>query len=188
MAFRTRHRDDAVRSDPDVDDLGGSRYETDRVADGRPRRYDESTRDTSGPAMDTLNVVARLAAVVAAAFALIIAVIALIRLDWDAGMDAAPVDVVGIPFTPAVAIGTAVVAVVAILAAASRGRGAKLVVGAVLACVGVAILLASDAAADLDLSDGLGWLAIGVGALLLIAALVIRDRWSVRHEEHRSVE
>jgi hypothetical protein len=128
---------------------------------------------TTSETRDT-GMVARVIGVLAGAVPTVIGLIALLRIDWfDQGFDAPAVDVAGLSFTPGVAIGTTVAGVLAILAAASWDRGSKLVVGAVLACIGVAILIPDALPTELNLENGHGWLSLGVGAVLILTSLFL---------------
>lgn len=127
------------------------------------------------------NSAVRVLALVAAGVAVVMGVVALLRVDWNIGLDAPPVDVLGVAFTPWVAIATVAVGLVALAAAAAPDRGSKFVVGAILVCAGVGILAASDAnRADLNLERAHGWLALAVGAALVLAGLLLRNSWTTR--------
>lgn len=121
------------------------------------------------------GMVGRLLGVLAGAVAALIGMIAVVQIDWfDQGMDAPAVDVAGIAFTPWVAIGTVVMGLVAILAGASSDRASKLVVGAILTCVGIAILIPDARPDELELESGHGWLSLGVGVVLILSSLLMR--------------
>jgi peptidoglycan/LPS O-acetylase OafA/YrhL len=129
---------------------------------------------------DGLSVTVRAIAAIAAGIALVFAVVALIRIDWTDGLDSPAVEVAGLGFTPEVAIGTLVLGLVALAAGASSDRASMIGVGAPLACVGLAILLAGDSRADWSLETAHGWMALLVGVVLLVAGLAMRDHWSAR--------
>jgi len=133
---------------------------------------------------DGRNSTARTLASVAAAVPIVWSIVALLRLDWGAGLDAAAVDVAGLAFTPAVAIATLVVGLIALAAAAGADRASKLGIGALLACVGVAVLLAGSSRGDVALEAGHGWLALAVGVVLLGAGLTMRRGYGMRREVH----
>lgn len=136
---------------------------------------------TSYSAHEGWNTAVRVLAMVAAAVATIIGVVALFRIDWNNGLDSRAVDVAGMIMTPKVAIVTVVVGIIALAAAASPERGSKLVVGAVLAIAGVAILLIGDAdRLDLQVERRHGWLALIVGAVLILSGLLMRTAWTAR--------
>jgi hypothetical protein len=148
------------------------------AAVGAPAAADErvSVSDHGG-----WNSVVRILALAAAGVAVVMGVVALLRVDWNIGLDAPPVDVMGVAFTPWVAIVTVAVGLVALAAAAAPDRGSKFVVGAILACAGVGILAASNAnRADLDVERAHGWLALGVGAVLILSGLLLRNSWTTR--------
>jgi hypothetical protein len=136
---------------------------------------------TSFTTHDGWNTAVRVIAMAAAAVATVIGVIALFRIDWNNGLDSPAVDVAGMIMTPKVAIVTVVAGIIALAAAASPERGSKLVVGAVLAIAGVAILLIGDAdRLDLQVERRHGWLALIVGAVLVLAGMLMRNSWSAR--------
>jgi hypothetical protein len=127
------------------------------------------------------NSAVRIVAMVAAGVAVVMGLIALLRVDWGVGLDGPAVDVAGMAFTPWVAIITVAVGVVALAAAAFPGRGSKFVVGAVLACGGIGIIAASDAnRANLDVERAHGWLALLVGAVLVLSGLLLRNSRTTR--------
>jgi hypothetical protein len=141
-----------------------------------------TTRSTSASSWDAVNNVLRVVGIVAGAVAVVIALVAAARLDWGNGFDAEAVSVVGMDFTPAIAIATGVAGLIALAAAAAADRAAKLLVGAVLACVGVAVLIAGDTASDLDLASGHGWLALVIGAILVATGVLMHRGWTTREE------
>jgi hypothetical protein len=171
MALRTRGRHD-TGADLRHDDRG--REDT---------AYDDRVSSGETP----LATVPRVVALVAAAIPTVWALVALVRLDWgDGGIDAPPVDVAGLVFTPWVAIGTLVAGLLALAAAAGPDRASKFAVGAILVCVGVAVLVAGTGdTGRWDLEDGHGWLALGVGAVLLVAGALTRYGW-VTHRRTRT--
>jgi hypothetical protein len=135
----------------------------------------EMDERTSVTAHEGWNATVRVVAVVAAAAATLLGVVALVRIDWTDGLNSAPADVLGMPFTPWVAIVTAVAGLIALAAAASPDRGSKLAVGGILIVAGLAILLIGDGdRADLDVERAHGWLALGVGAIVVLAGLLLR--------------
>lgn len=145
---------------------------------GAPVAADERVSFTRHGAWNGL---VRVLALAAAGVAVAMGVIALLRVDWGIGLDAPAVDVAGVAFTPWMAILTVAVGLVALAAAAAPDRGSKLVVGAILACVGIGILAVGDAnRTDLDLERAHGWLALAVGAVLLLSGLLLRRSWTTR--------
>ena len=153
------------------------RHDRDREV-GRETAVDErvSTSTTDG-----VNTAMRAIGAVAGAIPVVIGTVALIRIDWGAGFDAAAVDVAGMAFTPVVAIVTVVLGLIAIGAAASPAREGKLVFGGILACAGLAVLIAGDSRSNIDLESGHGWLALLVGAVLVATGLLMRNRVRSRH-------
>ena len=149
------------------------------------REVRSSDRVTNGGS-DTFDLILRLIAGVVAAIPTIIGIIALARIDWsNGGMDAPAVRVADMLFTPWVAVATVVGGVLAIVAAASWDRELKFIVGALLCCVGVAILIADSTAARWDLGRRHGWMSVGVGAVLILTGILTRHRSSVRREVAR---
>jgi len=127
-----------------------------------------------------VNAVLRAIGAIAGGVATVIGVVALLRIDWTSGLDSAPVDVAGMVFTPVVAAATTVLGIAALAAGAARDRSSKLVVGALLGCLGLAILIAGDSRANWDLERGHGWLALAVGAVLLLTGLLLQNLWESR--------
>ena len=80
----------------------------------------------------------------------------------------------------AVAIATTVLGLIALAAGAAYDRTSKLVVGAILACVGLGILIAGTSRSDWDLESGHGWLSLAVGAVLVVTGLLMRRSYSMR--------
>src|SRR5262245_10997132 len=121
----------------------------------------------------------RLLAVIAGGVMTVIGLIAVAEVSWgDAGFDAPPVDVAGMSFTPTVAVATAAAGVIALIAGALYDRASKLVVGGLLVVGGVVILF-TDTVSNPDWAfvDGQGWLAIGVGATLIVVAALMQMAW-----------
>lgn len=131
-----------------------------------------------------LTVVFRAVAAIAAAVLIVFGLTALARINWDeGGFDAAAVDVADVTFTPVVAVAMTVVGLVALLAAAARDRGSKLVVGVLLVCVGIVAFIARPDTGRVVLEDAHGSMTIVVGAVLLLAAMAMS-----RRATHRIVE
>jgi len=130
---------------------------------------------------ETWNAALRGVGAFAGGVALVYGLIALFRIDWN-GLDSSPVEVAGLSFTPIVAIATAGLGVLALLAGAAADRTSKLVIGAFLACVGIAVPVAGDGRADWDLESGHGWLALLVGGVLVVTGLAMRRSWSVSRQ------
>jgi hypothetical protein len=131
------------------------------------RRVDRSTTQD-------LGIVYRVLAAIAAAIPLIIGLVAVARVDWsNGGFDAPAVDVGGMTFTPGVAVGTAVLGVIALLAAASRDRASKLVMGAIFVCAAITIAIAQPANDNVILEDDHAWMFGLAGAALILIALLM---------------
>jgi hypothetical protein len=127
------------------------------------------------------NSAVRVVALAVSAVPVLLGIIALVRMDWTDGLDSPAVDVAGLAFTPVVAIVTLIAGLVALAAAASPDRGSKLVVGAILACAGLGLLVVGDAErADLEVERAFGWLALFVGAVLVLAGILLRRSWTSR--------
>ena len=120
------------------------------------------------------SIVFRVIAAVAATALMLFGLIALARIDWDnGGWDAAAVQVADVTFTPIVAVATAAAGLLALLAAATGGRATKIVVGALLIAVGVVSFVATPDSDRVVLEDAHGWLAVGTGAVLVLATLAM---------------
>lgn len=125
------------------------------------------------------NRTARIIGCIAAMVPILLSVVALARINWDAGFDSLPVAVMDVAFTPEVAIATLFGGLLALAAAISWDRESKLAVGAILFVIGIGLLAARDNAslADLSIEDAHAWLAIGVGSTLFLTGLMIRREW-----------
>ena len=149
--------------------------------DDRPREagteVDERQTVRSG---EGLNTALRAVGAVAGGVAMVFGIVALLRIDWNNGFDSPPVEVGGLLFTPAVAVATTVLGLFALGAGAARDRASKLVVGAILGCTGLAVLIAGSSRANWDLESGHGWLALIVGAVLVVTGLLMRHSLSTR--------
>ncbi len=141
----------------------------------RPAGYQRVDRVAS----QDFSIAFRVVAAIAATVLLLFGLIALARIDWDnGGIDAAAVDVADVTFTPVMAIATAGAGLLALIAAATRDRATKIVVGALLIAVGVVAFVARPDSDQVILEDAHGWLAVMVGAVLVLAALAMS--WGAR--------
>jgi hypothetical protein len=134
---------------------------------------------------EDFSIVFRLLAVIAAGVMIIFSLVALARIDWSSNwMDAPPVQVGDVWFTPFVAIAFGVIGLIALLSAVSLERSSKIVIGALLLCAGVVAFIAKSGSDALVLKDGRnshrvilqnghGWLLVAVGAALIVAALAM---------------
>ena len=147
-----------------------TRRDAGEVLDLRDRIVEEQPGDDPGER----NVAGRALGALAAAVPIVWSAAALIRLDWDSGLDAVPVTVAGLSFTPAVGVATMLLGLIALMAAVSDDRASKLGIGALLACVGIAVLLAGTTRTDLDLQAGHGWLSLAVGLALVVTGVVMQ--------------
>jgi peptidoglycan/LPS O-acetylase OafA/YrhL len=133
------------------------------------------------------NIVLRVLGVAAAGVMTVIGLIAVAQISWSAdGFDAPAVDAAGMTFTPEVAVAVAVTGLIALVAAASADRASKLVVGALLVCAGI-VILATDTIAEPDwaFENAQGWLAIAVGATLIVVAVLMQVVWASSHRTVR---
>lgn len=139
----------------------------------------EVRESTPGRVWDP-SVLFRVVGAIAGGVMTVIGLIAVAKVSWgDNGFDAAPVDVAGMLFTPEVAVATAAAGVIALIAAALYDRTSKLIVGALLICAGIVILVTNPTNnLDWTFDDGQGWLAIGVGATLIVVALLMQMVWT----------
>jgi len=138
--------------------------------------YDRQSVRTS----EGRNLLLRALGAIVGGAAVVLGLVALIRIDWTNGLDSAAVKVLDIAFTPAVAIATVALGLVALIAGAVADRTAKLVVGVVLGCVGLGILLAGSRRSDWQLERAHGWMALVAGAVLLITGMLMRNYWETR--------
>jgi len=138
---------------------------------------------------ETFNATLRVVGAIAGGVATVIGIIALIRINWNNGFDSAPAEVIGLSFTPAIAIATTILGVIALAAGAAYDRASKLTVGVILACIGLGVLIAGNSRSKWHLQSGHGWLALVIGAVLVVTGLAMRNwlstRRSVRREGYR---
>lgn len=168
-----------------------SRRSTDGMAHQNAAGYDADPRQSSAAvderqsthSSEGLNSVLRAVAALAGGVATVIGIVALIRIDWNDGLSSAPVEVAGLSFSPGVAVAATLIGLVVLAVGASADRSSKLAVGAVLVCLGIAIVIAGERRSDFDLETAHGWFALIVGAVLLAAGLLMRNYWV----SHRSV-
>src|SRR5688572_12340004 len=137
-------------------------------------RHNHGYRRVDHVATQDLTILFRVIATIAAAVLIVFGLVALVRIDWDnGGLDAAAVEVGGITFTPIVAIAAAVAGLFALLAAATRDRTSKLIVGALLLCGGIAAFIAQPDSDRVILEDAHGWLMVIIGGVLIVCALAM---------------
>jgi hypothetical protein len=128
---------------------------------------------------------ARLIALAAGAIVTIIGLLAVLKVDWaEAQADSPLYDVAGMTFTPVVAGVTAVLGLILIAVAASRGGEGKFAMGAIVASLGAAMLLVGDLGTRWQTSDGQAWLALAVGGVFIVAGILSERREVVRHTQH----
>lgn len=127
------------------------------------------------------NMVGRFVAIVATGLFTIMGLIALAKIDWSgSGFDAPAVTVAGMAFRPWIAIGTAVLGILALGAAASWDSGSKLFMGGLLVAIGIAIIVAHPTVEQVVLTDRMGWFAIIVGGVLAVVGIVAAQMWTSR--------
>jgi hypothetical protein len=130
---------------------------------------------------DTLNMVGRFIAIVAAAVPTLVGLIALAKFHWSGfGFDAPAVTVAGMVFRPWVAVATVVLGLFALGAAVSWDRESKLFMGAILVAIGIAVLVASPTVEGIVINRRMGWMAIICGAVLAVVGLVAGRTWASR--------
>ena len=130
-----------------------------------------------------LSIFYRVVAAIAGAVPTVIGLIALVRIPWDnGGLEAPAVSVAGMTFTPTVAIGTTVLGLLALIAGTTRDRAGKLFVGGLLLCVGFVALIGQPNTRYVVLENAHGWLMVIVGAVLVVAAMLMSVGATRRHE------
>lgn len=146
--------------------------------------YDE----THGDRPLDLSIIVRVLGAIAAGVMTVIGLVAVAKVSWgDNGFDAAAVDVAGMSFTPEVAVATAAAGVIALIAAALWDVTSKLIVGVLLVAGGIVILLTGSDEVDANwaFENSQGWLAIVVGAALIVAAVLMQMMWTGRRVDRR---
>ena len=142
--------------------------------------------DRSSAAM--VNMIGRVIAMVAAAVPVILGLIALSKFDWSGlGFDAPAVVVADMAFRPWIAVATVVLGLLALGAAVSWDRESKLFMGAILAAIGIAILLAKPTIEGVVLNDRMGWMAIIVGAVLAVVGILTGKTWASRRVRNHPI-
>lgn len=124
------------------------------------------------PATNTANMVGRFLAVVATAIPTVIGLMAIVQFDWSTtGLDSPAVTTAGMSFRPWLAIGTLIIGLVALAAAAGWDREYKLFIGALLVAIGLVVLSANPTIDDVVLGDRMGWMHLIAGAVLALTGL-----------------
>jgi hypothetical protein len=138
---------------------------TERVPERRARRV-SAPRDGS--------FILRIIAAIAAAVPMVLGLIAVARVSWsNGGFDAAPVAVAGMTFTPTIAVATLAIGVIGLLAAASRDRASKLVLGVVFICGAIAIFAVEPDSGRIVLSNNHAWVLGIVGVVFVIVSVLM---------------
>ncbi len=126
---------------------------------------------------DGVTQVSRIVALITAGIVLILGMMAMARLDWnDAQLDAPVVSVADMLYTPAIAVGTAIIGVLLLGVAASRFGDGRVVMGALMVAVGAVILLVDEVQASWSVEEGHGWFALLVGAVFLVTGFLTDGR------------
>lgn len=127
---------------------------------------------------------ARLIALAAGAIVTVIGLFAVLKVDWaEAELDRPVYDVSGMSFTPIVAAITALLGLVLLAVAASRGSEGKIAMGAIVASLGAAMVLMGDLESRWQTTDAQGWLAIVIGVVFVAAGILSERRHVVRRQE-----
>jgi hypothetical protein len=135
---------------------------------GDPRRADRR---------DPFDTVLRALGVIVSSAVLLVGLIAVARIDWSVnGFSSPAVRVLNVTFSPWIAVGTAVAGLIGILAAASSLRGPKVVVGAVAACAGLAVMIVQPTVDHVVLGYRYGVMALVAGLVLVGTGLLMRSR------------
>jgi hypothetical protein len=130
--------------------------------------------------------IARMIALVTSAVMTGVGAVALVQIDWsNGGFDAPSVEVLDIPFAPATAVATALLGLLAIAVSVGRIGEGRVVMGAILTTIGLAIVIADGGPTELELTDRLGWFTAGIGVILLLAGLASSGRLATRRTERR---
>jgi hypothetical protein len=103
-------------------------------------------------------------------------------MPWEnGGLEAPAVSVAGMTFTPAVAIGTTILGLLALVAGATRDRAGKLVVGGIMICIGLVALIGRPDTRYVVLESEHGWMMAIVGAVLVAVAMLMSVGAPQRH-------
>jgi hypothetical protein len=147
----------------------------------RPQQQPAVVADEVVDASAPVGPIARAIALVAAASMTIVGLVACLEIDWsNGGFDAASVQVLDITFAPITAVATALLGLLAIAVSVGRIGEGRIVMGAILAVVGLTIVIADRGPSELELTDRLGWFTAGIGLILLLAGLASSGRLAVR--------
>ncbi len=151
------------------------------------RSYDETVVADEIHRDDAVPQAARLIALAAGAIVAIVGLFAVLSVEWGtAEVDSPTYDVLGMTFTPVLAVVTAVLGVLLILTAASRSSEGKIAMGAIVASLGAAILLVNDLENRWQVQDTQGWLALVIGIVFIVAG-ILTERGRVVRRQARAV-
>ena len=129
---------------------------------------------------DHYNEILRGLGLIAAAFPTVIGLIAAAKINWSLdGFHSPAVRVAGMAFTPWIAVATIVGGVLGLLAAAAPGRGAKLILGAIYACGGLAIMITQPTIDHVTVTYRYGVMTFLVGFVLVGTGMLMRTTRSV---------
>ena len=102
-------------------------------------------------------------------------------MDWSGyGFNAPPYPVADMTSRPWIVVGTVVLGLLALAAAVSWDRASKLFMGAIFVAVGIAIVAGNPTVENVVLTDRMGWIAIIVGAVLAVVAVLAGQSWASR--------
>jgi hypothetical protein len=138
------------------------------TADSDVSRYDHQTeRRWALDASDVISLLAGLLFVV-------MGLLALVDLGFDDFPSEAVTDVFGLAHTQLIGIVSIVLGLLLIAGCGSIGRSMTIFAGALTLVVGIVVVAAADELdATLATEQGYGWLAVVVGAIVLVAAIAI---------------
>jgi len=133
---------------------------------------------------DRYNEILRGLGMMAAALPIVVGLVATARIHWSNGFTSPAVRVAGMSFTPWVAIATIAGGVLALLVAVAPTRDPKLVLGAIYACGGLAIMIAQPTIDHITIVYRFGVMTFLVGLVLVATGLLLRTpRTMVLHDE-----
>lgn len=138
-------------------------------SESAPARYDQQTTDRRW-ALDASDVVSLLAGLAL----IVMGLIALVELGFANFPSEVTTDVAGMAQTQIVALVTIGLGLLLLAGCGSIGRGVTIFAGALTLVVGIVVVAAFDQLdATMRTDRGYGWMAILVGAVVLVAAIAI---------------
>jgi hypothetical protein len=117
---------------------------------------------------------AQFASLIIGALLIVVGVIAMVRAGVDGTLNDPVVSILGFDHTAAIGIGEVVVGALLVLSALTpAGRVLSGLLGILMAAFGIVLLVASDQLlADLHTERALGWPALILGVILVLAAVM----------------